>query len=83
VTGTTRLLGIGAVHGSYIPPRRSVLVRFEGCRNAPGEVKCKGTKLPRVDHIAGVQEWAYDAKEESVIVSIPDSREAVEVLVQQ
>jgi alpha-glucosidase len=81
--GRTRRLTIGPVAGSYIPPARSILARFEGYATAPASVRIGTAKLTRVDHVSGAHEWTFEAREGAVIVSFPDRREETEIVVQQ
>jgi alpha-glucosidase len=83
--GRTRTLTIGAVQGSYVPPPRPVLLRFMGCGTSPSAVRIGARKLEHVERLAvgDVPEWTYDGAEHSVIVMLPDSREEIEVIVQE
>ena len=80
-----RTLTIGAVEGSYVPPPRPVLLRFMGCRTSPSAVRIGARKLDYVERLAGGEapEWTYDGPNKSVIVTFPDSRQEIEVIVQQ
>jgi hypothetical protein len=83
--GRTRTLTIGAVQGSYVPPPRQVLLRFMGCGTSPSAVRIGARKLEHVERLAvgEVPEWTYNGAEHSVIVVLPDSREEIEVIVQE
>jgi alpha-glucosidase len=86
LNGQSRTLKIDAVEGSYVPSPRSLLVRFMGCRTAPSSVQMGARKLDRVEHLAGGEgksAWIFDGPNRSVIVTFPDSRQAMQVLVQE
>ena len=83
--GRDRTITIGAVEGSYVPPPRPVLLRLMGCRTSPSAVRIGARKLEHVEHLSGgdASEWTYDGANKSVIVTLPDSRQEIEVIVQQ
>jgi hypothetical protein len=74
-----------AAEVSYVPPPRPVHLRFMGCRTSPTAVRIGSKKLRRVENLAGgdASEWTYDGTNKSVIVTFPDSRQAIRVIVQQ
>jgi alpha-glucosidase len=83
--GGTRTLTLDAVEGSYVPPPRPVLVRFMGCQSSPSTVRLGDTELDHVEHLSGrgAPGWAYDGPNTSVIVSFPDSRQKIQLIMQQ
>jgi hypothetical protein len=56
-----------------------------GCRTSPSAVRIGARKLDYVERLAGGEapEWTYDGPNKSVIVTFPDSRQEIEVIVQQ
>jgi alpha-glucosidase len=83
--GRDRTITIGAVEGSYVPPPRPVLLRFMGCQTSPSAVRMGARRLDHVEHLSGpdASGWTYDGENKSVIVMFPDSRQEIEVIVQQ
>jgi alpha-glucosidase len=83
--GRTRTITIDAADGSYIPPPRSILLRFMACPAAPSTVLAGSRKLHRVEHLSGgeASEWSYYGTNKSVDVTFPDSRQAIQVVVQE
>jgi alpha-glucosidase len=83
--GRNRTLIMDAAEGSYIPPPRPVLLRFMGCQTSPTAVRIGSRRLRRVENLAGgdASEWTYDGTNKSVIVTFPDSRQAIRVIVQR
>ena len=84
-TGRNRTVTIDAVEGSYVPPPRPVLLRFMGCQTSPAAVRIDSKKLHRVENLTGgdAVEWTYDGTNKSVIVTFPDSRHSMQVIVEQ
>jgi alpha-glucosidase len=85
IDGRTRTLRIDPVDGSYVPPGRSLQVRFRGCSRAPSSVRIGPLAVGRSGGTAapGTPVWAYDDTEKSVLVTFPDARGAIEVVVQE
>ena len=83
--GRSRTVTLDAVEGGYIPPPRPVLLRFMGCRTSPSAVRIGDRKLDHVAHLSGGggPEWTYDGPNKSVLVTFPDSRGSIQVVVQQ
>jgi len=85
IVGRTRTLRIDPVEGSYVPPARSLQIRFRSCLAAPAAVRIGSRAVERDGGAgtAGAPVWAYDAAEKSVLVTLPDARGAIEVVVQE
>jgi alpha-glucosidase len=61
--------------GSYVPPKRAVVVRFLDFKTTPKNVELLGKKLPKIQSeqlLNGVAGWAYQPNEATVLVRFPD-----------
>ncbi len=83
--GKTRTIRISPVEGSYVPPPRSLQVRFRLCSAPPSAVRIGSRTVDRAGRqaAAGSTVWDYDAAEKSVLVTFPDARGTIDVVVQE
>ncbi len=83
--GGTRTLTLSAVEGTYVPPERSLVVRFKGYAHAPGSVRLGGKQIDRAGAAGGrtSPSWSYDEQAKSVVVTTADSRDAIQITVRE
>jgi alpha-glucosidase len=81
----TRTLTIDAASGTYVPPPRSITVRFTGCPTPPRGVQIGARKLDRTGQSQGGGDtgWTYDAPAGTLLLTFPDSRQAIRIIVRQ
>lgn len=83
--GEARTLTIDAAEGTYVPPARPIAVRFPGCQKPPLSVRMGGRTLDRIERAqgGGSAGWRYDAPAKTLVVTFPDSPQAVQIIVRQ
>jgi alpha-glucosidase len=75
-----------ACDGSYVPPARSVLLRFIGSAWQPSQVTLngRGLTLRKMGALSGSgPEWRYDAISRTILVRVPETRDEYEVVVRR
>ena len=79
-------LTLSATEGSYMPPERSVVVKFVDCSSSPKTIRLgravlkemSGVELDR--HTAG---WTYQKDNRTLLVRFPESRAALRITIAQ
>jgi alpha-glucosidase len=70
--------------GSYVPPSRSVILRFVGCESNPSLVTLNGRELSYRTTMDGPgMGWTYDEKSRTVLVRLPETREKYDVVLRK
>lgn len=80
----TTALRLSPVEGTYVPIGRRVVVHFIGVP-PPASVQIGGRKFDRTDAVVreeGKSGWTYEPATKTVEVSFPDTRQALQVLLQ-
>jgi len=86
VTSSQVTFSASSGDGSYVPPSRSVQIRFVGIGKEPGAVMLNGTEVHQVKGSQIAKKgpsWSYDGKMGRVTVWLPETRERYDVVLER
>ena len=74
---------ISAREGSYIPPKRSLVVKLHGQKTAPHLVAAEGSELAKLGSVGALAKapegWAFDDNANVVWIKLPDQGTAMKL----
>jgi alpha-glucosidase len=76
-------LSISAAEGSYAPPARMLLVKFQDCAVEPAVVSLDGRPVGRMSTGSTPPHWSYDQAGRTVALILPDRRSQIDISVRK
>jgi hypothetical protein len=70
-----------AAEGTYIPPRRNLLLRFPGTRKRPRQLSIDGSPVAEGSSVSGPPNWRMDEDSGELVCVMADTRKSVTVRV--